>query len=111
MQALCLNVRVLNESGQEVEIRELDEDAFRTTESLGIDLFAAGARHREEDEQQRRREPPARSTYLTPPTTRTRTHENANVGEVGTVLDVNDSHSCRSPWRPRTRSARGRTAR
>ena len=38
MQALCLNVRVMNEAGQEVEIRELDEDAFRTTESLGIDL-------------------------------------------------------------------------
>ena len=38
MQALCLNVRVMNELGQEVEIRELDEDAFRTTEALGIDL-------------------------------------------------------------------------
>ncbi len=38
MQALCLNVRVMNEDGQEIEIRELDEDAFRTTESLGIDL-------------------------------------------------------------------------
>ena len=38
MQALCLNVRVMNEAGEEVEIRELDEDAFRTTESLGIDL-------------------------------------------------------------------------
>ena len=38
MQALCLNVRVIDENGQEVEIRELDEDAFRTTESLGIDL-------------------------------------------------------------------------
>ena len=38
MQALCLNVRVMNEQGEEIEIRELDEDAFRTTESLGIDL-------------------------------------------------------------------------
>jgi len=38
MQALCLNVRVMNEQGQEIEIRELDEDAFRTTEALGIDL-------------------------------------------------------------------------
>jgi DNA-directed RNA polymerase subunit beta len=38
MQALCLNVRVMNSEGQEVEIRELDEDAFRTTEALGIDL-------------------------------------------------------------------------
>ena len=32
MQALCLNVRVMNEAGEEVEIRELDEDAFRTTD-------------------------------------------------------------------------------
>jgi DNA-directed RNA polymerase subunit beta len=38
MQALCLNVRVMNAAGEEVEIRELDEDAFRTTEALGIDL-------------------------------------------------------------------------
>jgi len=38
MQALCLNVRVMDEAGKEVEIRELDEDAFRTTEALGIDL-------------------------------------------------------------------------
>jgi DNA-directed RNA polymerase subunit beta len=38
MQALCLNVRVINAAGEEVEIRELDEDAFRTTEALGIDL-------------------------------------------------------------------------
>ena len=38
MQALCLNVRVMNENGEQIEIRELDEDAFRTTESLGIDL-------------------------------------------------------------------------
>jgi len=38
MQALCLNVKVTNEVGEEVEIRELDEDAFRTTEALGINL-------------------------------------------------------------------------
>ena len=45
MQALCLNVRVMNELGEEVEIRELDEDAFRTTESLGIDLEPTRTRH------------------------------------------------------------------
>jgi len=55
MQALCLNVRVVNEAGQEVEIRELDEDAFRTTESLGIDLSRPERGTDEEDE--RRREP------------------------------------------------------
>jgi DNA-directed RNA polymerase subunit beta len=55
MQALCLNVRVINSAGEEVEIRELDEDAFRTTESLGIDLSRPERGTDEEDE--RRREP------------------------------------------------------
>src|SRR3954454_382561 len=52
MQALCLNVRVIDENGQEIEIRELDEDAFRTTESLGIDL-SRPERGTEEDDEQR----------------------------------------------------------
>ncbi|HEY5578466.1 MAG TPA: DNA-directed RNA polymerase subunit beta, partial [Acidimicrobiia bacterium] len=37
MQSLCLNVEMLS-AGEEVELRELDEDVFRTAESLGIDL-------------------------------------------------------------------------
>jgi DNA-directed RNA polymerase subunit beta len=37
MQSLCLNVEMLS-AGEEVELRELDEDVYRTTESLGIDL-------------------------------------------------------------------------
>jgi DNA-directed RNA polymerase subunit beta len=53
MQALCLNVRVMNAAGEEVEIRELDEDAFRTTESLGIDLSRPERGTDEEDEQRR----------------------------------------------------------
>jgi DNA-directed RNA polymerase subunit beta len=53
MQALCLNVRVMNEKGEEVEIRELDEDAFRTTESLGIDLSRPERGTDEEDERRR----------------------------------------------------------
>ena len=38
MQALCLNVEVLNTIGDEIEMRELDEDIFRTAEELGIDI-------------------------------------------------------------------------
>ena len=38
MQALCLNVEVLAKTGEEIEMRELDEDIFRTAEELGIDL-------------------------------------------------------------------------
>jgi DNA-directed RNA polymerase subunit beta len=38
MQALCLNVEVLSTEGDEIEMRELDEDIFRTAEELGIDL-------------------------------------------------------------------------
>ncbi len=38
MQALCLNVEVVDTEGDEIEMRELDEDIFRTAEELGIDL-------------------------------------------------------------------------
>jgi DNA-directed RNA polymerase subunit beta len=38
MQALCLNVEVVDDEGDEIEMRELDEDIFRTAEELGIDL-------------------------------------------------------------------------
>ena len=38
MQALCINVEVLSKDGQEIEMRELDEETFRTVEELGIDL-------------------------------------------------------------------------
>jgi len=38
MQALCINVEVLAKDGAEIEMRELDEEIFRTTEELGIDL-------------------------------------------------------------------------
>ncbi len=38
MQSLCLNVEVLSATGQALEIREADEDAFRAAEELGIDL-------------------------------------------------------------------------
>jgi DNA-directed RNA polymerase subunit beta len=37
MQSLCLNVEMLA-AGEEVELRELEEDMYRPTESLGIDL-------------------------------------------------------------------------
>jgi DNA-directed RNA polymerase subunit beta len=59
MQALCLNVRVMNAAGEEVEIRELDEDAFRTTESLGIDLSRPERGTDEEDERRRAEQQPA----------------------------------------------------
>ncbi|HWH32924.1 MAG TPA: DNA-directed RNA polymerase subunit beta [Egibacteraceae bacterium] len=38
MQSLCLNVEVLSATGQEIEFRESDDDAFRAAEELGIDL-------------------------------------------------------------------------
>lgn len=37
MQSLCLNVEMLS-AGEEVELRELEEDTYRSVESLGIDL-------------------------------------------------------------------------
>jgi DNA-directed RNA polymerase subunit beta len=38
MQSLCLNVEVRSSSGEEIELRETDEDVFRAAEELGIDL-------------------------------------------------------------------------
>ncbi|GIV00122.1 MAG: hypothetical protein KatS3mg014_1737 [Actinomycetota bacterium] len=38
MQSLCLNVEVRSAEGEEIELRETDEDVFRAAEELGIDL-------------------------------------------------------------------------
>ena len=54
MQALCLNVEVLAQTGEEIEMRELDEDIFRTAEELGIDL--SRPERGSDDEDERRRE-------------------------------------------------------
>ena len=53
MQALCLNVEVLAKTGEEIEMRELDEDIFRTAEELGIDLSRPERGSDEEDERRR----------------------------------------------------------
>ncbi len=72
MQALCLNVKVMNEEGEEVEIRELDEDAFRTTEALGIDLSPSRAWDRRRGRGPRATRCPDRpdATAVVPPTTK-----------------------------------------
>ena len=38
MQALSLNVEVLGMSGEQIELRDTEDDAFRAAEALGIDL-------------------------------------------------------------------------
>jgi DNA-directed RNA polymerase subunit beta len=38
MQSLSLNVEVLGPTGEQIELRESEEDAFRAAEALGIDL-------------------------------------------------------------------------
>jgi DNA-directed RNA polymerase subunit beta len=38
MRSLALNVEVLGLSGEQIELRETDEDSFRAAEALGIDL-------------------------------------------------------------------------
>jgi DNA-directed RNA polymerase subunit beta len=49
MQSLCLNVEVLSNTGEEIEMRELDEDVFRTAEELGIDITRPERGSDEED--------------------------------------------------------------
>jgi DNA-directed RNA polymerase subunit beta len=55
MQALCLNVEVIDTEGAEIEMRELDEEAFRAVEELGIDL--SRPERGTEDDDERRRQP------------------------------------------------------
>ena len=42
MQSLCLDVEIISESGEEIELKEEDEDIFKTAEELGLDLGAIG---------------------------------------------------------------------
>jgi DNA-directed RNA polymerase subunit beta len=49
MQSLVLNVKVESIGGHEIEMRELDEDVFRTAEDLGIDLSRPERGSDEED--------------------------------------------------------------
>ena len=37
LQSLCLNVEMLS-AGEEVELKDLEDDVFRTAASLGIDI-------------------------------------------------------------------------
>jgi DNA-directed RNA polymerase subunit beta len=55
MQALCLNVEVLSADGAEIEMRELDEDVFRTAEELGIDISRPERGSDDDDDRRRER--------------------------------------------------------
>ncbi len=50
MQSLCLNVEVLSASGEEIKLRELDEDMYRAAEELGIDISRPERGSDEEDD-------------------------------------------------------------
>ncbi len=62
MQALCINVEVLTEDGQEIEMRDLDDEVFRAAEELGIDI-SRPERGTEEDDARRERERAERASY------------------------------------------------
>jgi DNA-directed RNA polymerase subunit beta len=38
MQSLCLDVEIVSETGEEIELKEDEDDVFRTAEELGLDL-------------------------------------------------------------------------
>ncbi len=62
MQALCLNVEVLAEDGAEIEMREMDEDVFRTAEELGIDI-SRPERGSDDDDREREARRRERASY------------------------------------------------
>jgi len=86
MQSLCLDVEVLSTTGEEIEMRELDEDVYRTAEELA-----------------------STSARPEPRVRRGGRREGLRRG-VSEMLDVNDFDQLRIGWRRRTTSARGRTA-
>ena len=61
MQSLCLDVEVLSTSGEQIEMRELDEDVYRTAEELGIDISRP---ERGSDEEDARRAAAVSYTHL-----------------------------------------------
>ncbi|MEP1124330.1 MAG: DNA-directed RNA polymerase subunit beta [Ilumatobacter sp.] len=60
MQALCINVEVLTDTGQQIEMRDLDDEVFRAAEELGIDI-SRPERGTDEDDARREREKAERS--------------------------------------------------
>ncbi len=42
MQSLCLDVEIISETGEEIELKEEEEDIFKTAEELGLDLSGLG---------------------------------------------------------------------
>jgi DNA-directed RNA polymerase subunit beta len=63
MQSLCLNVEVLSNTGEEIEMRELDEDVFRTAEELGISIERPERGSDEEDAERERRRAERSSSF------------------------------------------------
>jgi DNA-directed RNA polymerase subunit beta len=55
MQALCLDVEVLAADGNEIEMGDMDDDVFRATEALGIDI-SRPERGSDDDDRERRKE-------------------------------------------------------
>ena len=61
MQALCLDVEVISGEGKNIELADLDEDVYRATQELGIDISRPERGSDADDrERERRRE---RATY------------------------------------------------
>jgi DNA-directed RNA polymerase subunit beta len=42
MQSLCLDVEILSDSGEQIELRDEDDDVLRAAEDLGMDLTGLG---------------------------------------------------------------------
>jgi len=49
MQSLCLDVEIISESGDQIELKEEEEDIFKTAEELGLDLGSGEEEESEED--------------------------------------------------------------
>jgi DNA-directed RNA polymerase subunit beta len=43
MQSLCLDVEIIGETGEEIELKEEDDDILKAAEELGLDIAGLGA--------------------------------------------------------------------
>jgi DNA-directed RNA polymerase subunit beta len=48
MQSLCLDVEIMSEEGEQIELKEDEDDVFRSAEELGLDLGGIGESARRE---------------------------------------------------------------
>ena len=111
MQSLCLDVEIISESGEEIELKEDDEDIFKTAENLDSTLVSMTPVRLSRSTLLRNFSRPMSRLWISParslpvPTRRTRGSNSCSTSTSTTSI------GCASDWRALSRFASGRAAR